>query len=75
MHVLLQVSATTIQETASMSDDEDTVGDMCNFSDLYHRNVCMFYIKLQGQHLIPASTIQNIVEEIQNIHDWDRHIL
>lgn len=29
----------------------------------------MFYLKLQGQHLLPASTIQNIVEEIQNIHE------
>lgn len=59
-------SVSTIQETASMSDAEDTVGDMSNFSDLYLRN--MFYIKSQEKHLIPASTIQNIVEEIQNIH-------
>lgn len=29
----------------------------------------MFYIKLQGQHILPASTIQTIVEEIQNIHE------
>ena len=26
-------------------------------------------MKLQGQHLLPVSTIQNIVEEIQNIHE------
>ena len=53
----------------SVSDAEDTVGDESNFSDLYLRNICMFYIKLQGQHLLPVSTIQNIVEEIQNIHE------
>lgn len=29
----------------------------------------MFYIKLQGQHLLPVSTIQHIVEEIQNIYE------
>ena len=29
----------------------------------------MFYMKLQGQHLLPVSTIQNIVEEMQNIHE------
>lgn len=61
-------SATT-QGAASVSDAENTVGDGSNFSDLYLRNTCMFYIKLQGQHLIPVSTIQNIVEEIQNIHE------
>lgn len=59
----------TMQEPASVSDAEDTVGDGSNFSDLYLRNICMFCIKLQGQHLLPVSTIQNIVEEIQNIHE------
>lgn len=29
----------------------------------------MFYIKLEGQYPDPASTIQNIVEEIQNMHE------
>uniref|UniRef100_A0A096MAD3 Uncharacterized protein n=1 Tax=Poecilia formosa TaxID=48698 RepID=A0A096MAD3_POEFO len=38
-----------------------------DFSDL--RNVSLFYLKLQGQFLLPASTTQNIVEEIQNIHE------
>lgn len=31
--------------------------------------MCLFYLKLQGQLLIPASTIQTIVEETQNIHE------
>lgn len=57
-----------MQQAASVSEAEHTVTDRPNFSDLYLRNVCMFYIKLQGQYLLPASTIQNIVEEIQNIH-------
>lgn len=29
----------------------------------------MFDMKLQGQHLLPVSTIQNIIEEMQNIHE------
>lgn len=62
-------ASATMQEAASLSDAEDTVTDRPNFSDLYLRNVCMFYLKLQGQHLLPASTIQNIVEEIQNIYE------
>lgn len=40
-----------------------------NFSDLYLRNVSLFYLKLQGKFLLPASTIQNIVEEMQDIHE------
>lgn len=31
--------------------------------------MCLFYLKLQGQLLLPASTVQTIVEEIQNIHE------
>lgn len=31
--------------------------------------MCLFYLKLQGQLLIPASTIQTIVEEMQNVHE------
>lgn len=29
----------------------------------------MFYLKLQGQLLLPASTIQIIDEEMQNLHE------
>lgn len=62
-------SSATIQKAASVSDDEDTVGDGCNFSYLYLRNICLFYMKLQGQHLLTVSTNQNIIEEMQNIHE------
>ena len=61
-------TSAAIQEQASVSDD-DTVGDVPNFRDPYLRNICMFYMKLQGQHLLPMSTIQTIVEEMQNIHE------
>lgn len=40
-----------------------------NDSQSYLRNMCLFYLKLQGQLLIPASTIRTIVEEMQNVHD------
>ena len=68
-HCETPTTTATIQEPASVSDADDTVGDGSNFCDLYLRNICMFYMKLQGQHLLPVSTIQNIVEEIQNIHE------
>lgn len=33
-------------------------------SQPFLRNLCLFYLKLQGQLLLPASTIQSVVEEI-----------
>lgn len=47
-----------------------TASDMPeNDSQSYLRNMCLFYLKLQGQLLIPASTIQTIVEEMQTVHE------
>lgn len=40
-----------------------------NFNETSLRNVCLFYLKLQGQLLVPDSTIQIVVEEIQNVHE------
>lgn len=40
-----------------------------NLNETFLRNMCMFYLKLQGQLLLPASTIQIIVEEMQNLHE------
>lgn len=53
----------------SIDDVEMDARPTEDFSDLFFRNVSLFYLKLQGQFLLPASTIQNIVEEIQNIHE------
>ena len=62
-----EYSLTSMQETASVSNTEDTVWNECEVGYLYLRNVCMFYKKkkkkkLQGQHLIPPSTIENRIE-------------
>ena len=35
----------------------------------YLRSLGLFYLKLQAKVLLPASTIQAIIEEFQNIHD------
>lgn len=40
-----------------------------NFDYLYLINVSLFYLKLQGQFLLLASTIQNIIDEMQNIYE------
>ncbi|CAI5687008.1 unnamed protein product [Oreochromis niloticus] len=53
-------------ETVPIEVDSELSED---FRDLFLRNISLFYLKLQGQFLLPASTIQTIVEEIQNIHE------
>lgn len=44
-------------------EPEDTL-DPADMKGLYMRNVCMFYMKLQAKYLVPSSTIQMIVEEV-----------
>lgn len=53
----------------SSETDEGEVHLTENFSDLFLRKISLFYLKLHGQFLLPASTIQNIVEEMQSIHE------
>lgn len=36
---------------------------------LFLRNLALFYLKLQAKLLLPASTIQKIIEDLQSIHD------
>lgn len=55
-------TAENVPESVDMPDDTD-------LRALYTKNLCMFYMKLQGKHLIPSSTIQMIVEEINDLHD------
>lgn len=69
---LPQSSAVFAGEDAPQSLNEATTNEGTelpqNFSEAFLRNVCLFYLKLQGQLLLPASTIQTIVEEMQNVH-------
>lgn len=45
--------------------DEDNMEMSSEFCALFRRNVSLFYLKLQGQFLLPASTIQNNGADIQ----------
>lgn len=68
-----QPSADTACEDAPQGSNDVDIDDSIDlphdFYETYLRNVCSFYLKLQGQLLLPASTIQTIVEEIQNVHE------
>lgn len=65
-------SAVSACEDAPQSSNDATANESelpQDFNETFLRNVCLFYLKLQGQLLLPASTIQTIVEEMQNIHE------
>ena len=36
--------------------------------DLYLKNLALSHLKLQSKYLLPASTIQHITEELQEVH-------
>ncbi|KAK6173875.1 hypothetical protein SNE40_017254 [Patella caerulea] len=41
----------------------------------YLKNLALFYLKLQSKYLMPASLIQNIITEIQQLHDMNQLIV
>lgn len=64
-HTEMDRQTETETETPGQDEFDDTFE---NFSDMFLKNISLFYLRLQGQLLLPASTIQTIVEEMQNIH-------
>ncbi len=68
-----QPSVDTACEDASHRSNDAIVNESTelpqDFSETFLRNVCLFYLKLQGQLLLPASTTQTMVEEMQNVHE------
>ena len=55
---------------SAINDDEQEASDFVIDvnQDQYLRSVALFYLKLQAKFLLPSSTIQNIIEEYQDIH-------
>lgn len=40
----------------------------CNFESQFMSNIALLYMKLQGQYLLPSSTIQVLVDEFASVH-------
>ena len=55
-------------------DDDDDDDELLSLpvtqetKDLYLKNLALCYLKLQSKYLLPASTIQRIMEELQVVH-------
>jgi hypothetical protein len=46
------------------SDSDTALFESQHFDQLYLRNLCLFFLKLECQHLIPSSTVQDIKDEM-----------
>ena len=58
--------STSLSEYEGHTDTElDDVVD----EDLFLKNLSLFYLRLQAKLVLPASVIQTIIEEVQDIHD------
>lgn len=57
-------------------NDKDTRTAVELDESLYLNSLALFYLKLQAITVLPASTLQNITEEFQQIHDiGQRHLI
>lgn len=50
-------------------DEPEDILDPDEMKGQYMRNLSMFYIKLQAKYLVPSSTIQMIVEQVDSLND------
>ncbi|KAK0153029.1 hypothetical protein N1851_005294 [Merluccius polli] len=48
-------------------DDNDNTNDEVD-TDGFMNNLAMFYLRMQAKMLLPASTIQTLIEEMQEVH-------
>lgn len=64
--------------SVSFPDDAEEIEVCPEIADetLFLQNLSLFYLKLQAKFLLPASVIQMIIEDIQDIHDVNQsHLL
>lgn len=52
----------------TFDDDNDNTNDEVDTDD-FMNNLAMFYLRMQAKMLLPASTIQTLIEEIQEVHN------
>ena len=58
----------SLSEECIVHDEPAEAPDPAQMKDLYMRNLCMFYMKLQAKDLVRSSTIQMIVEEVDSLN-------
>ncbi|KAG1673610.1 Zinc finger protein ZXDC [Nymphon striatum] len=56
-------------------DDLEAVHETRDIEDLFVKNIMLFYLKLEAKHTIPATTVQDIVEQMQDIHSLGESVM
>lgn len=55
------------------SSDQDEPNLEEDFTELFLKNLALFYMKLTAKHHVPATTIQMIVSEMKSMHDLSQN--
>ena len=56
----------------SCDNDEDIES---NTTNLFVKNLALFYLKLNAKHHVPSSTVQKVIEEMQSMHSISQNLL
>lgn len=64
-----QIESNETETGMDLSKNQSQVTEDIDISSLYKRNLCLFYMQLQAKYLVPSSTIQMIVEEMNVLND------
>ena len=67
-------ASATASVEVNVGDENDDASEDIELMDSNEQNefltsIALFYLKLQAKFLLPASTVQDILEEFQNVHD------
>ena len=61
--------------SVSDSDDNDHLDNDTITKEHFLHNLSLFYLRLQAKCLLPATVIQSIITEFQDVHDIGQHCL
>ena len=56
----------------SCDNDEDIES---NTTNLFVKNLALFYLKLNAKYHVPSSTVQKVIEEMQSMHSISQNLL
>ncbi|KAF3856783.1 hypothetical protein F7725_017506, partial [Dissostichus mawsoni] len=63
-----QIVPNETETRMAQSESQSQVREDTDLKSLYMRSLCLFYMHLQAKYLVPSSTIQIIVEEINSLN-------
>ena len=69
LSVSSQIEPNETETGMDQSENQSQVLEEIDIRSLYMKNLCLFYMQLQAKYLVPSSTIQMIVEEINGLND------